>query len=116
MKKTLSIVILASMLSCHTSERPKAVLSPEKLSAFLVDVYLAEAKVDAIPRVKDSTIKYFLPFEEKLLKQRGIPDSVLRSTYIYYVAHPKELEQIYDSVIDSLVLREQRVGKIRPTM
>jgi hypothetical protein len=111
MRKTLSIFILMSVLSCQTNEKPKGVMTEAQLSALLVDVYLAEAKVDAIPKVKDSTIRYFLPFEEKLLKERGIADSVLRITYSYYMSHPKELEQIYDSVIDSLVLREQRATK-----
>lgn len=112
MQRTLSIFILVSVLSCQTNEKPKGVLTQAQLSAFLVDIYLAEAKLDGIPMVKDSTIRYFLPFEEKLLKERGIADSTLHLTYSYYLAHPKELEQVYDSVIDSLVLREQRVGKM----
>src|SRR5689334_21608402 len=98
MRKTVSIFILSLAVSCQTSERPKQVMSQSQLSALFVDVYLAEAKVDAIPKVKDSTIRYFLPFDEKLLKERRIADSVLRITYSYYMAHPKQLEQIYDSV------------------
>jgi hypothetical protein len=34
---------------------------------------------------------------------------VLKKTYAYYLAHPAELEKIYDSVIDTLALREQRL-------
>jgi hypothetical protein len=113
MYKALSIFILASALSCQMKERPKEILTQEQFSALLVDVYMAEAKLETLPLVKDSSIKYFLPFEEKLLKKKGIADSVLRETYAYYMAHPKEFEQIYDSVIDSLALREQRTGKIK---
>lgn len=112
MLKTLSIFILVSLLSCQTKEKPKEVLTQAQLSALLVDVYLAEAKVEALPLVRDSTVKYFLPFEEKLFKERGVTDSILKVTYSYYLSHPKELEQVYDSVIDSLVLREKRASKV----
>jgi hypothetical protein len=108
MYKALIILVLVSVVSCQTKEKPKEVLTQAQLSAFLVDVYLAEGRVDAIPEVKDSTIKYFLPMEEKLLKNRGITDSVLKVTYAYYMANPKELEQVYDAVIDTLALREKR--------
>jgi len=46
-----------------------------------------------------------------LLQAKGIPDSILKKTYSYYLAHPKELEQVYDAVIDTLVLRDQRIKK-----
>ncbi|MBI1767408.1 MAG: DUF4296 domain-containing protein [Bacteroidetes bacterium] len=114
MGKILSIFILASMLSCQTKEKPKQILTKAQLSSLLVDVYLAEARTESIPKIKDSTIRYFIPFEQKLLKDRGIADSVLKETYTYYMSNPKELEQVYDSVIDTLVLREQRVGKYAP--
>lgn len=108
MNKTIVIFILVLTASCQTNERPKEVLTQAQLSAFLVDVYLTEARVDAIPEVKDSTIKFFMPMEEKLMKKNGLSDTVLRATYAYYSAHPKELEQVYDAVIDTLALREKR--------
>ena len=114
MYKTLISFVLVLMVSCQTNEKPKEVLTQAQLSAFLVEVYLAEARVDAIPEVKDSTVKYFLPMEEKLLKNRGISDSVLKVTYAYYSAHPKELEQVYDAVIDSLALKERQFGRLVP--
>ena len=112
MNKALVIFILVLMASCQTKEKPKGVLTQAQLSAFLVKVYLAEARVDAIPEVKDSTVKFFLPMEEKLLKNSGLSDSVLRITYGYYSAHPKELEQVYDAVIDSLALKEKRFDHV----
>jgi hypothetical protein len=109
-------VLIAVIIACQTKERPKEVLSQTQLSALLVDVYLAEARTEMIPKVKDSSIRYFIPFEQKLLKEKGIPDSVLKITYAYYMANPKELELIYDSVIDTLVVREQRVNRTNPTV
>ena len=110
MRKIAVVLALVCMFSCQTKDKPKGILSQAQLSALLVDIYLAEARLDAIPKVKDSTIRYFVPFEQKLLQRHGVSDSVLKTTYDYYLANPKELEQVYDSVIDTLTLREQRAN------
>lgn len=106
--RIICLFMLPLMVACQKSEKPKEVLTQAQLSALLVEVYLAEAKLDAIAKPKDTVIKYFLPYEEKLLKRLNVSDSVLRKTYAYYLEHPKELEQVYDSVIDTLTLREKR--------
>lgn len=102
-------LFLFLLASCGQNERPKDVLSQAQLSALLVEVYLAEARLETIPVPRDSSIHFFLPFEKKLLQAQGISDSVLKKTYAYYLEHPKELELVYDSVIDSLSVREQSV-------
>jgi hypothetical protein len=114
--RVVSVFILVAMatLGCQSDEKPKMVLTQAQLAALLVDVYVAEVRTEMIPKLPDSTIRYFIPFEEQLLKSRGITDSVLKVTYSYYTSHPKELEQIYDSVIDTLVLREQKANQSPP--
>lgn len=113
MKNFSLILILLSVLfvGCSKSKddiEKQGVLNEQELSALLIDIYLAEAVADNLPLLKDSAIKFFVPFEQKLLKQKNIPDSVLAKTYTYYLAHPKEFEAVYEIVIDSLTLREQR--------
>lgn len=114
MRKLFIISILGAVLSCQTKEKPKLVLTQAQLSSLLVDIYLAESRTETVPKIRDSTIRYFMPFEQKLLQGRGISDSVLKVTYTYYMSNPKELEQVYDSVIDTLVLREQRANRVPP--
>lgn len=111
MQKLSILFLSAAIISCTSEKKPNDVLSKAQLSALLVDIYVSEARVDAIPGLKDSTIRYFLPREQKLLKEKGISDSVLRKTYAYYLQHPKELELVYDAVIDTLTLHEQRVAR-----
>ena len=106
------VILLVLIFSCHSPERPKDVLTHEQLSALLVDVYLAEARIEGIPKIRDTTIRYFMPFEDRLLKSRGISDTVMRVTYSYYMEHPKELETIYDVVIDTLNLRESKANRV----
>ncbi len=113
MKRLLLIFISWSVLLAGCSKNNedaarKGVLNEHELSALLIDIYLAEAVADELPLPKDSSITYFFPYEQKLLKKKNIPDSVLKKTYAYYLSHPKEFEKVYDIVIDSLTVREQR--------
>ncbi|MGC4023661.1 MAG: DUF4296 domain-containing protein [Cyclobacteriaceae bacterium] len=111
--RRLSILFLF-LASCSSNERPKDVLSQAKFSALLVEVYLSEARAEAFPVPRDSSIKFFLPRERKLLDSMGISDEVLKKTYTYYMDHPKEFELIYDAVIDTLSIRQQGADKVAP--
>lgn len=101
--------------ACQKDKRPEGVLSPEELSKLMVEMYLAEARISGKNMVKDSAMKYFVPFEEKLKAKHGVSDSIMRMTYQYYISHSEELEKIYDSVIDTLSLREQK-ERTKPTV
>ena len=104
-----SILLFFWCASCATpTQEAKGILTKEELTTFLIEMYLAESRVDNIPIVKDSAIKLFIPYEEKLMKKYKLSDSTLKKTYQYYMDHPKEMEAVYDAVIDSLSLREQR--------
>jgi hypothetical protein len=108
LKNYLPLIILI-LSACKQETRPPGVLSPTEFSKILVEVYLAEARVNSTGLQRDSAIKLFVPYEEKLLQQFDLPDSVVRKTYQYYVDNPQQLEKIYDSVIDTLSLREQKL-------
>jgi len=114
MQKLLIGFLFLGWVACSSPKRPEGVLTQLQLSALLIDVYLAEARLDPMPIPKDSSIRFFIPFEQKLLQEKGIPDSTLKMTYSYYLANPKELEQVYDAVIDTLVLRDQRIRNVSP--
>lgn len=104
------LILTLLLASCGSKETaPKAVLPKDKLTSLIIEMYLAEAKLDAMPIQKDSSIKFFIPREKKILEKLGIADSSLRITYEYYLKHPKEFEEVYDAVIDSLNLREQQI-------
>ena len=107
MQKLSLAFLFIALASCGAPKKPQGILTQPQLAALLVDIYLAESRLNTLPVAKDSSIRFFIPFEQKILQAKGIPDSILRKTYSYYLANPKELEQVYDSVIDTLALREQ---------
>jgi Domain of unknown function (DUF4296) len=96
--------------SCNKDQPPKDILSKDQLTQIMIEFYLAEAKLSNYSLPYDSASKLFIPFEESVLKKHGVSDSTLLKTYQYYFDHPKELEKIYEIVIDSLNLREKKAG------
>lgn len=102
------VMIIFLVMGCKKQQRPDDVLSREEYASFLVEVFLAEGKLNSLGIPVDSAMKLYLPFEVALQQQRGLTDSVLVRTKEYYLAHPNEMEQVYAAVVDTLNLREQR--------
>ncbi len=104
----LLIISVFSLYSCKSDKQPEGVLSQAAFSNLLVEFYVTEARLNTTPIVRDSAMKLFLPFERSFLEKNKISDEVLKKTYRYYLDHPAEFEKVYDVVIDTLSLREQR--------
>lgn len=97
-------------VSCDKEKPPTDILSQDELTKIMIEFYLGEAKLSNYALPYDSASKLFIPYEESVLKKYNVPDSTLLKTYQYYFDHPRELEKIYDIVIDSLNLREKKAG------
>jgi hypothetical protein len=100
--------------ACAEQQLPDGVLSREEYASLLVDIYLAEARVSSYAVTPDSAMRIFKPYEAGLLKERGLSDSTVLITYRYYLDHPEEMELVYDTVIDTLSLREQKAAQPTP--
>jgi hypothetical protein len=105
------VLAVAGLTACQKETRPAGILSPEEFSKVLVEVYMAEARMNSTALQRDSAMKLFAAYETKMLQQLELSDSVVRKTQQYYVDHAEQLEKIYDSVIDTLSLRQQKMTK-----
>lgn len=105
-------LLLSTVVSCTKEEKPQGILSKSQMVDWMIDIYLAEARTQQLMIPMDSAYKIFLPYQDSLLRKKGLQDSVLRRSYQYYLGNTTELESIYDTVIDSLSLREQRLRQI----
>ncbi|MBX2895884.1 MAG: DUF4296 domain-containing protein [Cyclobacteriaceae bacterium] len=107
--KNYLLLSILSLLACKQETPPPDILSPAEFSKFLVEVYLAEARMNSTALQRDSAIKVFAAYENKLFNQFNLSDSIILKTQQYYMDHPQQLEKIYDSVIDTLNLREKKL-------
>lgn len=101
--------LLVLLWSCQKEKESDSILSREQMVDVMMEIYLAEARTTLLPVPRDSAYRLFLPFQDSLLHRKGIADSTLKKSYAYYLQRPKEMEAIYDAIIDSLSLREQRL-------
>lgn len=105
----LLVITLFGAVSCQPKKSEAPPLSRDQMVGLMMEIYLAEARTMLIPAVKDSSYRLFLAYQDTLMHRRGVSDSTLRKAYAYYLEHPNELEAIYDAIIDSLSLKEQRL-------
>jgi hypothetical protein len=106
--KGFIFLITVSTLSC-SHERPNEVLTEADMVRVLTEIYQYEEKVNRLNQPRDSAEKIFELASPAIFQRIGIPDSVFRISYDYYINHPEELDRIYSVVVDSLSLREQRL-------
>lgn len=97
------------VLSCAGKQvTPPGVLSRDEMVKILSEVLVTEDKVGRLAVSSDSAYKVFDVLRGKMFDKAGVSDSVFRNSMNYYIDHPKEMQQIYTVLVDSLNLREQR--------
>jgi hypothetical protein len=104
------LIVLIFTVGCKQEKTPAGILNKEEYAEYLVNVYVAEAKLNTFAITPDSAMRLFIPFEHSLVKKFDVSDSVIHKTYQYYLAHPDQLEEVFTSVIDTLNLREQKAN------
>ncbi|HBK88373.1 MAG: DUF4296 domain-containing protein [Cyclobacteriaceae bacterium] len=106
----LLVILLLLPLSCKKDEKlPPGVMTREEMVKWMIPIYLAEARTQLLNLNRDSAYRIFIPLQDSLKRSSGIQDSVFVKSYQYYLDHSPELEAVYDAVIDSLSLREQKL-------
>ena len=94
------------VLSCSNKVADKEqILNQDQMSNVLYDVLLAESYVESYLMLdttlrKDSLLKVEM---DKVLKVYGISSSTFSKSYLYYKAHPIELETVLDSANERAV-------------
>lgn len=102
MKWNLIILFWGTIIffSCNGSKDGKQeILNQDKMANVLYDVLLAESYVESYLMKdtmlnKDSLLKLEM---DKVLKVYGITSKTFSESYLYYKAHPVEMETVMDS-------------------
>lgn len=109
MFRLASCLIIVGFVAFSCKEKqPEGIMDKDVMAAMLVEFYLREARVKTATINEDSATLIFAHLRNVFSKKSGIPDSIIDKSYNYYLARPKELQDVYIRVIDTLALREQR--------
>ena len=108
MKNVFLLSMMILLTACfHETEAPDNLLTKEQMALFLIDMHVAEAKINNLNLKKDSAQKLSMQYEAYLYEKHQISDSVYKKSYHYYLTHLREFEEVYDIVVDSLSLMER---------
>lgn len=100
------MILLA--VSCRSGDKvPEGLYTKQQVAAFLMDLYLLEAKIKELRVSNDSAKMIFEHYEPKIFEQHQLDDSTYRMSFQYYLNDPKALSDIYSMLTDSLSLRER---------
>ncbi len=96
----LFIIGLITLAGCSSDEKPpESGLSPEKMASILTDIHIAESRVSRLQlKSSDSSLMVFNKLKEEIWKKHKVDTMIYRSSYDYYMMHPKQMSQIYEEV------------------
>ena len=103
----IALTSIVTLTRCDSdnalTEPPSQLLSKQQMVSFLIDLHLAEAKMNYTEvRQSDSTEILFRNYEKHLMNEHGFADSVYLESYAYYLDHMELMDEIYEDVVDSL--------------
>lgn len=104
--KFLLLCLTVLIVSCSQKRASKVeIVDEDKMAYIMYDVLLAESYVESY-LMKDTTLDKdsLLKVEmDKVLKVYGINSATFSESYLYYKAHPVQLETIMDSAHERAV-------------
>jgi hypothetical protein len=106
----LLVLFALFFASCKEEKTPENILSKEQMVQIMKDLHLAEAFVNSNYSYSDSSKYVYKKMEDSLLKTHGTNQMVFDSSLAYYQRDMKALDKIYESVVDSLGLKEDISG------
>ena len=108
-RKYLLLVII--MLGCNGSKKPENLMTKQEMASLLIEVHLIEARLD-IMRIlpKDSLLYVYNKLEDELFEKKQVSRDTYLDSYEYYFERPKEMTQIYNIVVDSLMEKQNTRG------
>jgi len=98
----LSLTFILGACSGEEVEPPKNLVSKEKMIGFLLDLHLAEAKINILAVPHDSAKLLYKHYEKYLFEKHGIEDSAYYKSFQYYLHDLQTMDEIYGAVVDSL--------------
>ncbi|MFC5270363.1 DUF4296 domain-containing protein [Adhaeribacter terreus] len=106
------IFSLVGLFSCAEEKKklPAGLLPPAKLTSILADIHIAEAQVEEMRLSPDTAKVMFNRLQADVLKKYGVSEKQFTKTYTYYLNNLKDLDKIYEGLIDTLAMREVQMS------
>jgi hypothetical protein len=109
-RKILCFCLLIAAGCGDGNEVPAGILSEDKMTGILMDVYVTEAELNSYqPRLpRDSSEIVFTVLKQDIYEKYNTNDSTFKESMSWYFERPERLERIYSRLTDSLNLKVQK--------
>jgi len=95
--------------SCSDEKLPEGVLDKDKMTEVLMEIHILEAKIQKLYLPLDSGMVLFKHYETKLLEDLGVSQETYDKSLVYYIDHSEEMGEIYNQIVDSLLLKQNTI-------
>ena len=97
------------MASCQNNTE-QDIIPKHKMVDILIDMHISEEAISELPYEKDTLKALFKMKEFEIFESYSVTEEIYRRSYSHYFFNPKELDNIYQVVIDSLSVYQQTKG------
>jgi len=112
MKKTLWLgLTVLVFFSCCTRKISHPPLSKEKLIPIMIDIQLAEAEYAKGNQFEKGRAIKVLTEYDKIFLKHNVNSEDFYTSFAYYRQHPKEMDELYQEVIEEMTKRESELNK-----
>ena len=119
MKRLFYILFCLILLGCgdQSPDRPKDLVPQDKMVQILADIHIAESQIETKVVYPDTALMTFNYWQKEILQKHGVKEEQFRDTYRYYQNNLKEMDELYEIIIDTLSVREtkMRAAGVEPT-
>lgn len=107
MRKHFLTFLVIALLGCKSDKLPEGIIPVETMASILVDVHLAEGKIQEL-RLRGDTAETALRYYEELtFEKHNVVREDYQRSFNYHLSDLKTMDAIYAIVIDSLNVRRQ---------
>jgi hypothetical protein len=112
-KNVFLLAVLLLVFSCKSEEGfPEGILTESEMVDLLIDIRILEGKVSVLSVGRDSSRVLYEKLERDIFEKHEMDSLVYRRSYQYYLVRPELYLSVNDIVLDSLKIRQDRVGQI----
>ena len=110
MKTKIWILGCVICLGCGSGDdKPENILSKKKMVGLMIDVQIAQTRVNDLRLKKDSAQQVYDQYHAYLLDEQVVEDSAFYESLRYYLNRPNDLNLMHEAVLDTLNLRLQKM-------
>jgi len=109
-KNTAYYLILFLLCGCVSKyeKPPENLIQESEMRSILVDLYTEEAIIQQQNLQGDSALEAYILAKNEVLKRHKADTALFRKSQDFYNNHTDTYTKMYEGIVDTLALREQR--------